>query len=424
MRLFQLMLLGAPGILAAQATSPAGNWIGIARIPGSAALRIDLALDSTAGRWGGTLLIPAQSAQSMTLASVTRLADSVLITLPAAGQNATLRLMFSADGRQLSGSVIGPQTGQVGFARAGSPDAVTLQSQVTRADESRMRANRLAVTPAAKPASSSPDSSLFVTSDIPLFWGAVDRAPADSLADYLEREYLQKASVGVRSFIQGRILSAEDLAVVVRRDRARYDAARAGNVDIAKAEPEIRAAFRQLKAIYPPAVFPDVYFVIGRFNSGGTSSKHGLLIGAEMYPDPSKLPAIVSHELIHFQQGYPSPMLLEHSFMEGSADFIGEMIAGKQINNDAHKYGMAHEAELWAEFRKSFDSRTFFPWMYGRPTDGKPNDLGYFIGYRIAQAYYNKAADKTKAIREIIEGDRAGPGAIRRMLAESGYDPK
>jgi uncharacterized protein YjaZ len=128
----------------------------------------------------------------------------------------------------------------------------------------------------------------------------------------------------------------------------------------------------------------------------------------------------VSHELIHFQQHYPSKPLLEHSFMEGSADFVGELISGRQINNDAHRYGLAHEAELWKEFSAHFDDTNYFPWMYGRPTDGKPNDLGYFIGYRIAQAYYNKASDKKQAIRDIIT---ARDGHVREVLAMSGYAP-
>lgn len=104
---------------------------------------------------------------------------------------------------------------------------------------------------------------------------------------------------------------------MVRDRRARYDSVGAAHVDIPRADSAIRAAFRRLKAIYPAAVFPDVYFAIGRFNSGGTASKHGLLIGAEMYRDASALPAIVSHELIHFQQDYANRTPLEHAFLEG-----------------------------------------------------------------------------------------------------------
>jgi uncharacterized protein YjaZ len=58
--------------------------------------------------------------------------------------------------------------------------------------------------------------------------------------------------------------------------------------------------------------------------------------------------------------------------------------------------------------------------MYGRPSDGRPADLGYFIGYRIAQAYYEKSTHKEKAIADIISG---GHGDVRALLAASGYGP-
>jgi hypothetical protein len=58
--------------------------------------------------------------------------------------------------------------------------------------------------------------------------------------------------------------------------------------------------------------------------------------------------------------------------------------------------------------------------MYGKPLDGRPSDLGYFIGYRIAQAYYNRVADKLRAVRDIITG---GEGRVRQLLETSAYDP-
>jgi hypothetical protein len=398
-----------------------GSWEGVARLVGQGAMRVLISLDSTSTGWQGTLRVPSQTSDAFTLESVTRSGDSLTLRLPSAAQGAVLRLKASPDGRFFNGTIQAQSAGTVSIARAGTREAADLLGSVTRIDQSRETANRLAQdTPPASTPTANPDSAKLVTSDIRLFWSVVDRAPRDSLADYLQRDYLEKASVGVRDFIQGRIMSAEDLASYVTSRRATYDSVRAANLDVTKAETAIRAAFRKLKEIYPDARFPDVYFVIGRFNSGGTASKHGLLIGAEMYRDPASLPGIVSHELIHFQQHYESPKLLEHSFMEGTADFVGELIAGSQINNAAHRYGMEHEAELWKAFTAHFDDTNFFPWMYGRPTDGKPNDLGYFIGYRIAQAYYNKARDKKQAIREIIT---ARNGNVRELLAMSGYAP-
>jgi len=46
------------------------------------------------------------------------------------------------------------------------------------------------------------------------------------------------------------------------------------------------------------------------------------------------------------------------------------------------------------------------------------NDLGYWVGYRIAKAYYQRAADKQQAVREILE--MSDPKAF---LAKSGWRP-
>lgn len=186
-------------------------------------------------------------------------------------------------------------------------------------------------------------------------------------------------------------------------------------------ERAIRAPFYALEFLYPEAVFPTVYFVVGRLNSGGTISDQGLLIGAEMYRDTEGLPHIVAHELIHFQQ-LPLPdsvrTLLAQSIREGSADFIGELISGKHINTQAHEYGRAHEEELWIEFQDNMAGRDLSAWLYRDPPGERPADLGYFMGYQITQAYYTRSSDKAAAIREII-----GVRDFEQFLLESGYRP-
>ncbi|HEY7234427.1 MAG TPA: hypothetical protein VH539_09785, partial [Gemmatimonadaceae bacterium] len=338
-----VLLLLTTRAVVAQTPIEAGKWDGLARLPGQSIMRVTITLDSSAVGWTGMVLVPSARPQPFPMSAVVRNQDSLIVRLPAEAQNAVLRLKISSDGKQMAGIIEAQARGTVSAARAGSPEAAALTESLTRLERSRDAANRLAASvPKAPPPSANPDSARLVTSDIPLFWRTLDRAPADSLAEYLQREYLEKASVGVRDFIQGRIMSAEDLATAVRSNRVKYDSVRAANLDVVRAEPQIRAAFRKLKELYPDAVFPDVYFVIGRFNTGGTASPRGLLIGAEMYRDPAALPGIVAHELIHFQQHYPSQKLLEHAFMEGSADFVGNLIAGRQINNAAHQYGMPH----------------------------------------------------------------------------------
>jgi hypothetical protein len=59
-------------------------------------------------------------------------------------------------------------------------------------------------------------------------------------------------------------------------------------------------------------------------------------------------------------------------------------------------------------------------WLYnqGSATADRPGDLGYFIGYRIAEAYYARTSDKRLALKAIIEVSNA-----TEFLAQSGYDP-
>jgi hypothetical protein len=404
------LLVGAPS---APAQTAAGSWAGAVYGFG-APQPITVTLDSAAGGWSGRLTAPVFRRDSLLLDSVRVRGDSVHLSLSVEGHKVEFHTRFAADRQRIDGQVIADKTdiGLIRLGRAGSTLAAQLQAEV--------RALTNPSTAPAAPPHADPDSARLVTSDVALFWSAVDHARPDSLEVALQRDYLDKASVGVHDFIPGRILSAVDLAHQFRVSRQRYEASRASSTRVVEATPAIRAAFHKLKELYAPAVFPDVYFVIGRFNSGGTSTNHGLLIGAEMYDDPGKLPGIVAHELIHFEQtAPPRATLLAQSFAEGTADFVGQMISGTSINSgDRFQYGLAHEHELWADFSTRMHGTDVTGWLYGKPPGERPADLGYFIGYRIAEAYYARAADKRQALSEIIRVTD-----VDALLATSGYSP-
>jgi len=288
--------------------------------------------------------------------------------------------------------------------------------------------------------SNNPDSAQIVTRDIDNFWRAYDRAGPNNAVDIFQDEYINKGSIGLRDFVQLRIQSAGELANWVARHPLYYASIRPSTGKISSFTPQIRQSFRRLKDLYPQAVFPNVYFVIGRMTSGGTTSYNGLLIGAEMYgrtPDMptseltewhkqvlkpvDELPGIVAHELIHFEQKGPDPQtLLGQAFREGSADFLGELISGLSINAALQTYGNEHERELWAEFQAAMNGHDSSKWLYnGTGAKGRPADLGYYMGYKIAQAYYQLARDKKQAIRDILEIER-----FDQFLKRSGYAEK
>jgi hypothetical protein len=296
----------------------------------------------------------------------------------------------------------------------------------------------VAMVPRAASAAISPDpyASRLISDDIPRFWQAFDASEKEGPSAY-DRLYLKPGTPGLQDFVQDRIGSAQHLYETVSSHRAYYTSLRQASLDVARYEKAIRASFFALKYLYPDAKFPDVYFVIGALNSAGTSSDRGLIIGLDMYgrrpgmPEQEldgwlmsvikpidEVPYIVAHELIHFEQLDPTTdTLLSASIREGSADFIGELISGRQINELAHAYGSEHEAELWQEYRKRMNGKDLDGWLYS-DSPGRPHDLGYWEGYRIAQSYYDRAPDKQKAVRDILNISDFG-----QFLVASGYNP-
>jgi Predicted Zn-dependent protease (DUF2268) len=288
--------------------------------------------------------------------------------------------------------------------------------------------------------SNDPNSAQIVTRDIDNFWRAYDLAGPNNAVEVFQEEYINKGSIGLRDFVQSRIDSACELANWVARHPLYYRSIRPSTARVSSFTPQIRQTFRRLKDLYPQAVFPDVYFVIGRMTSGGTTSYNGLLIGTEMYGRMSntptselddwhkqvlkpvdELPGVVAHELIHFEQKGPDPQtLLGRAIREGSADFIGELISGLSINSELQSYGQNHERELWQEFRAAMNGPDSSNWLYnaGRSKD-RPADLGYYVGYKITQSYYQLAQDNKQAIRDILE-----TRDYEQLLRKSNYGEK
>jgi hypothetical protein len=271
-----------------------------------------------------------------------------------------------------------------------------------------------------------PNAAKFITSDIDNFWSAYALASGAGTAEDRERiyqrEYLDKGSAGLKDFVEERIESVKNLTHQIETHPKYYALLKQVTPRIAEMEPSIRASFRKLKALYNDAVFPDVYFLIGRMNSGGTMAESGLLIGLEMHGKTQQtdlgemddwlknvigpvdeLPGIVAHELVHYQQGPEQKSLLAQAIREGSADFVSQLISGQTINAHLHTYGDAHEAQLWSGFSKEMKGEDISHWLYqGDKSMDRPADLGYYVGFRITEAYYEHATDKKKAIRDIL----------------------
>jgi len=289
-----------------------------------------------------------------------------------------------------------------------------------------------------------PDSARVETADVGRFFEAARRLPSaptvrDS-ARVLFEHYYYPGSDGLLDFIERRIGSAFQLAGKIRERPAYYAHLPVSLGGLGVIAPRIRAGFERFEGLWPEAVFADVYFVIGRMNSGGTTSQDKLLIGAEMYGRDAAAPgaelnewearvlrdtgmvvAIVVHELMHVNQ-VPLPgasaTVLAQAIREGGADFVAELVTGRNINDHVHAWADPREREVWEEFRAAMNGRDFGRWFGNSGEAGRPPDLGYYVGYRIAKALYDRSPDKRRAIGEILRGTDAPA-----LLAASGYSP-
>ncbi len=245
-----------------------------------------------------------------------------------------------------------------------------------------------------------PLDAAFVTRDYDKFWQVFDKL--DSTNGNPFGEYLDNASEGLKPFVD--YLDVEQLYQTVLTRKQDYLKSRHILNDLESKSKRVRASYAALKFWYPEAKFPPVYFIMGRFTSGGTASENGLIVGTEMLESLDGLVGLIAHELIHYQQDLSgNNSLLEQAIAEGSADFIGELISGEHINLVPFRYGTEHEERLCREFVDIMTTDKYTDWLYGTSgKDDRPNDLGYWMGYKISEAFFAKQEDKKHAIHEIL----------------------
>jgi hypothetical protein len=263
-----------------------------------------------------------------------------------------------------------------------------------------------------------------VTSDIDNFWRAYDLATPENRTEVFQREYLDKGSPGLHDFVKLRFQNAGNLTKRMSEMPKFYASMRPATLRMASQTDTIRRYLLRFQELYPEAVFPDVYFIIGIANTGGTASDRGLLIGAEMHvrapeTDESEfgpwlkavmkpvdeVPIIVIHELVHFEQKSHSPKtLIDKSLREGAADFVSRLVTGRTINEHVRQWAEPQRDRLFQEFAQRAHGEDVKGWLYdGDRIKDRPADLGYWIGAEIAADYYGRATDKQTALREIME---------------------
>lgn len=277
-----------------------------------------------------------------------------------------------------------------------------------------------------------------VYDDLDRFAEAYRRLPAvRDTAALLDSAYLARATVGLTTYAGMYGVDPRALAAALGAGpEAFHRSAMEGPAAVRALEPALRATFRRLAARYPHALFPPVFYLVGRQHAGGAVQAEGILIAVETYARGARDPAaagreidelvhLVAHELVHYQQAaydveryQSSNSLLARAIKEGVADYVAELLTGAHINAAAHDYGDGHEWELWRRFRCEMSGTETGDWFFARPRDPAwPNDLGYYIGYRIAALRYAHEPAPDQALASLLRVDD-----YETFLRASGYE--
>lgn len=269
--------------------------------------------------------------------------------------------------------------------------------------------------------------------DVTTFYRLYDAARGRPPARVLQRYYIDAGTAGVRQFVPHRIVSGEALAREVAENRLVYQKARACMQALPAVKRRLGGAFRRLAALVPDAAFPPVTIVVGRNNSGGTTGPSGVLIGLEvvcrsswLQPDPAdRLYHLIAHEYGHVLQPEAgdgrngAPTVLEQSLVEGVAELVAELISGQVSNVHLARWAAGRARTIDERFLADADKTDLSPWLYDGVGDAaRPGDLGYWVGHRIARAYFDRAGDKRRALATLLA--LRDPKAI---LRESGWRP-
>ena len=286
-----------------------------------------------------------------------------------------------------------------------------------------------------------------VTSDIDNFWIAYDRiqSTSDSLEQIrlIRTLYIDKGTPGLHAFMEARNYTAAGWVASIRSSPAFWKSIRRNTLSVKTKANEIEQILKKFKELYPRMKPVDMYFTIGVLRSGGTVSKNMVLVGAEIATADSttdvsdlnnswltgvfkaqkqeNLVYLNTHEYVHAQQRGEPVNVLGASIHEGACDFIAEIVMGKPITTNYINYGKKHEAGIKEKFREQMFTTDYVNWLYNGGRATEMADLGYFMGYVVCKSFYEKADNKKKAIRQIIELNYSDTAAVENFLKSSGY---
>lgn len=298
-----------------------------------------------------------------------------------------------------------------------------------------------------------PTSQNVVTSDIDLFWNAYDKIieEKDSLKqiELFQSEYIEKGSIGLEKIIEVRNYSAEQYVQLINKYPKYWNSIKPNTLKAVNLADELNNGIAKFKNIYPKMKPAKIYFTIGAMRTNGTTMDSLVLIGSELAMADTKtdisefegetkewlktffganpiegLILLNVHEYVHTQQNPIPNNLLHQVLYEGVAEFVSVKAINRPSNAPAIEFGKNN-----SKVKETFQREMFFErqhdWLWSNsPNNFNVRDLGYYIGYEIAEQYYEQSEDKQKAIAKLIELDYSKPNEIDKFIDQTGFFTK
>lgn len=281
--------------------------------------------------------------------------------------------------------------------------------------------------------STSPIEPLIETGDVSRFYQIYDRADGHPTGASLQHDYLDRGSFGLQHLGKIRNVTGDTIAQALAANPNIFADAKRCLAVLPRVRSRTITALRTLRRLYPAAEFPPVTIVVSRGKPVGVADSTGVMIGLEALCAVNYLGAnvedrfvhTITHEYIHVQQALkapalynnPKPTVLQSSIIEGAADFTAAVISGETYHSPYAPADGTQVETIERRFVADEDKTDLSDWI-DNGTLTTPGDLGYWVGYQIVKSYYDRAGDKRKALREIIE--MSNPQAF---LARSGWFP-
>lgn len=290
-----------------------------------------------------------------------------------------------------------------------------------------------------------------VVSDIAHFWEAYDalQVTTDSTRQYalFDSLFIDRGSPGLRALMARREYTSASYVEAINAYPQFWDSVRANTLRAGAYGGAIEAGVDRLRTLYPALRPARVYFTVGALMTNGTTLDSLVLIGSELaladssvvttelpgglgenlrrFFDSNTIDDVVLlsvHEVVHTQQGPFGADLLAVALQEGVAEFVSVLAMGRPSAAPAVAFGEANEDAVRERFVSEMFSPHWDDWLYNNTSNAfGVRDLGYYVGYAVAERYYDRTDDKRGAIARLVDLDYQDPLAVEALVEASGY---